>query len=126
MTLRTPREIWVDSCRATADIQAQYGPDAAIDYLVGDKLMAFAQMGDTHPEFLGELPAFSARIRELFNREDIEAHFARADDASRVEPDLLKFATPDEVEAMKEGFEEDRRARERRDWVKAMLLRSAS
>jgi len=27
---------------------------------------------------------------------------------------------------MKEGFEEDRRNRARRDWVKAMLLRSAS
>lgn len=126
MTIRTPREIWTDSCRAATDIQAQYGDNAAIDYVIGDKLMACAQMGETHPEFLAELPPFSARIREMFDRDDIESHFARADDASRVEPDLLKFATPEEIQDMKEGFEEDRRTRERRDWVKAMLLRSAS
>jgi len=51
MTIRTPQEIWTDCCRATSDIQAQHGPDAAIDYLIGDKLMAFAQMGGTIRRF---------------------------------------------------------------------------
>jgi hypothetical protein len=62
--------------------------------------MALPRMGDTHPKFLAELPAFSARIREMFDRDDIEAHLARAEDASRVEPDLLKFATPGEIQDM--------------------------
>jgi len=97
MTIRTPHEIWTDCCRATTDMHAQHGPDAAIDYLICDKLMAIAQMGETHPEFLAKLPPLSARIRDLFDRTDIEAHFARADDASRVEPDLLKFATAEET-----------------------------
>ncbi len=68
----------------------------------------------------------SGRISEMFDRDDIKSQFACADDASRVEPDLLKFAMPDEVDATKAGFEEDRRTRERCDWLKAMLLRSAS
>jgi hypothetical protein len=38
----------------------------------------------------------------------------------------MTIRTPDEIEAKKESFDEDRRASERRDWVKAMLRRSAS
>jgi hypothetical protein len=68
----------------------------------------------------------SGRISERFDRDNIELQFACADDASRVEPRLLEFAIPDEVDATKAGFEEDRRTRERRTWVKAMMLRSAS
>jgi len=35
--------------------------------------MTFAQMGETHPEFLAELPTFSARMRQIFDRPDIDA-----------------------------------------------------
>jgi hypothetical protein len=126
VTLRTPEAIWKDCCNASVDIRARYGLRAAIDYLIGDKLMMFAQTGETTPEFLAELPAFSKKIRKLFTVAEIEDHFERAEYAARVDPDIMKGATAEEIEQLREGFEDDRRNQERRDWVRAMLLRSDS
>ena len=126
VALRTPEQIWKDCCNASVDIRAKFGLKASITYLVGEKLMAFAQTGERTPEFLAELPAFSKKIRKLFTTAEIEDYFERAEYASRVEPDILKGATAEEAEQLQESFEEDRLDRERRDWVKAMLLRSDS
>ena len=126
VALRTPEQIWKDCCAATVDIRAQHGMRGAIEYLIGDKLMMFAQTGETNPEFLAELPAFSKRIRKLFTAAEIEDHFERAEYAARVDPDIMKGASAEEIEQLQEGFEDDRRSQERRDWVKAMLLRSGS
>lgn len=126
MALRTPNQIWKDCCKATPEIRSRHGHRAAIEYLVGEKLIMFAQTGETTPEFLAELPAFSKKIRSMFTTAEIEEHFERANHLSRVDPDILNGATEEEAQELREGFEEDRDARERRDWVRAMLLRSGS
>ena len=126
MSARTPLEIWTDCCKATVDIRVRHGVPAAVDYLVGEKLMVFAQMGESDPQFLAELPAFSQKIRSMFTSEQIAEYFARADDADRVEPDIFKGATPEDIEALEESFADDRRNAERRQWVRAMLLRTGS
>jgi hypothetical protein len=124
--MQTPKQIWTSCLEASVDIRARYGLKAAIDYLVGEKLMTFAQTGENHPEFLAELPAFSKRIRKLFTGEQIREHFERAALAARVDPDIFKGATAEETEELREVLEEDRRGQERRNWVKAMLLREGS
>jgi hypothetical protein len=126
VALPRPEQIWKDCCEASVDIRARYGLKASIDYLVGDKLMMFAQTGERSPEFLAELPAFSKRIRKLFTNAQIEEHFERAAQASEVEPDIFKGATAEEAEQLREALEDDRRKQQLRDWVKTMLLRSGS
>lgn len=126
MALPSPEQIWKDCCVAARNIRARYGLNASTDYLVGDKLMLFAQTGERSPEFLAELPAFSKRIRKLFTKAQIEEHFERAARASEVEPDIFKGATAEEAEELREALEEARRTQQLRDWVKAMLLRSGS
>jgi hypothetical protein len=126
MALRTPQEIWTDCCDAALHVAAQHGPDAAIDYVVGDKLMMFAELGESRPEYLAELPGFSARIRSMFTADEIIDHFRRAAEADRVESDILDDATPEEAEALKDGFEDDRKRAGRRQWLQSMLLQSGS
>jgi hypothetical protein len=106
----------------TPGIRTRFGVDAAIDYLVGEKLMAFACSGERHPEMLAELPAFAQRVHQLFTSVEIHAYFARADHAALIEPDALKGDAVEEVAETRELIEELRRERERRQWVKAMLL----
>jgi hypothetical protein len=97
MTLRTPHDQWQECCEATQGIRVRFGVDAAVDYLVGEKLMAFAQSGEGHPEMVAELPAFAQRVCQLFTSAEIRAHFARADHAALIEPDILKEASAEEV-----------------------------
>jgi hypothetical protein len=124
--MQTPEQIWKSCCEASVGIRDRHGLKAAIDYLVGEKLMTFAQTGENHPEFLAELPAFSKSIRKLFNGAQIQEHFERAELASRVDPDIFKGATAEEAELLRGTLEEDRRTQERRNWVRAMLLREGS
>jgi hypothetical protein len=126
MALRSPNRIWKDCCKASIEIRAGFGLKASIDYLVGEKFMVFAQTAESTPEFLAELPAFSKKIRTLFTTSELEEHFQRAEDLSRVDPDILTGVTAEEAADLRESFEQDRRDRERRNWVKAMLLRSGS
>jgi hypothetical protein len=122
MTLSTPHQQWQECCEATQGIRARFGVDAAIDYLVGEKLMAYAQSGESHPDYRAELPAFAQRIRQLFSSAEIRAHFARAEHAALLEPQLLEEASTEEVEEFKALIEDLRQDRERRHWLKDMLL----
>ena len=126
MSIPAPREQWQQCCEVTPGIHKRFGFDAAIDYLVGEKLMAFARSGKRHPDIIAELPAFAQRIRTLFTSVEIRAHFASAEHAALIEPDILKDATPDEIEDFEDLIAERKSDRDRRAWVQAMLLRTGN
>ena len=63
MNTMSPRALWKDYCDATVGIAERFGRMSAIQFLLGEKLMSFAQLGETDPTFLAELPAFSSSIR---------------------------------------------------------------
>ena len=54
-------KIWVQQCRATRRIKRRFGAESALDYLLGEKLLIFAETADQRPEFAAELPRFSGR-----------------------------------------------------------------
>ena len=51
-------------------------PDAALDYLVTEKLLNFAQAAATHSEFARELPRFVGAVRGIFTPDEIRTHLA--------------------------------------------------
>lgn len=64
-------DIWREQCDATAIIQSRYGEKAALDYLIGEKLLLFTSTAQEHPAFAAQLPAFIGRVRQMFAREAI-------------------------------------------------------
>jgi phosphopantothenate synthetase len=60
-------KIWVQQCRATRGIKRRFGVESALDYLIGEKLMNFADAAQRHPEFAAELPRFQAAVWNIFN-----------------------------------------------------------
>ena len=62
-------DIWREQCDATAIIQSRYGEKAALDYLIGEKLLLFTTTAKEHPAFAAQLPAFIGRVRQMFARE---------------------------------------------------------
>ena len=68
--------IWVEQCRATKAIKRRFGAKSALDYLIGEKLLAFADAAREHPTFAKELPGFLAGIWQVFNEYEIAGYVA--------------------------------------------------
>jgi hypothetical protein len=68
--------IWVDQCRATKGIKRRFGAKSALDYLIREKLLNFADAAEQHPEFARELPRFLAEVWRIFNQYEIAGYVA--------------------------------------------------
>ena len=56
--------------------RVRFGLKSAFDYLVGEKLLNFAEAAANHVDFARELPRFVSQVRRIFTPEEIEAHLA--------------------------------------------------
>jgi hypothetical protein len=77
MTAHRAHEIWHAQCDAARTIRARYGLQAAFDYIVGEKLLNFAEAAVRHPDFARELPKFVSEVRSMFTADEIGTHLAR-------------------------------------------------
>jgi hypothetical protein len=66
-------KIWIEQCDAARTIRLR----AAFDYLIGEKLMAFADAATTRPEFKNDLPRFISEVRAIFSMEELAFGSAR-------------------------------------------------
>ena len=86
-TERRWHEVWREQCEAAESIRLQYGVGSAFDYVVGEKLLNFAEAAEKHPEFAQTLPQFVSELRRMFTPEEIEEHLARLE-RKRLERDM--------------------------------------
>ena len=59
MNIREAHKIWIEQCEAAEKVKARFGLKAAFDYIVGEKLVNFAEASFRHRAFAQELPRFS-------------------------------------------------------------------
>ena len=76
-TERRWHEVWREQCEAAESMRLQYGIVSAFDYVVGEKLLTFAEAAEAHREFARALPQFVSELRRMFTPEEIEEHLAR-------------------------------------------------
>jgi hypothetical protein len=81
MNDRKAHQIWIEQYAAAQTIKARYGLTAAFEYLVGEKLMNFANAASRHPDFARELPRFLSKVRRMFTPNEIGAHLERIERA---------------------------------------------
>jgi hypothetical protein len=60
-------KICVQPCQATRKIERHFGAKDVLDYLLGEKLVNFAEAAEQHPEFALELPRFQAAVWNVFH-----------------------------------------------------------
>ena len=75
--------IWVQQCRATRGIKRRFGIKSALDYLLGEKLINFADAALQHQEFAAELPRFQAAVWGIFNPYEIAGYLGSLKPARR-------------------------------------------
>ena len=68
-------KIWMDQCDAVEHIEAEYGTEKAIGYLIGEKLLNFLEVAERREEWRAEVPHFVARIKTIFEPWQISQFF---------------------------------------------------
>ena len=59
-------KVWIEQCEAAEQIEGKLGTQQALDYLVGEKFSDFLEAAETNTDYQGEIPAFVAEIKKLF------------------------------------------------------------
>ena len=121
MTERRWHEIWMEQCEAAEAIRLRYGVESAFDYVVGEKLLNFAEAAADHSEFAQALPQFVSRVRGMFTLEEMAAHLARTERRRR---EMEVAALDDEDQGFADGKATAERARQF-DLVKELLTAPA-
>ncbi len=109
-----PCEIWIEQCDAARQIEAEFGTQNALDYLIGEKFLNFLQAAETDAEFRAEIPDFVGGIKTIFETWQLAEYLEVARQSEPFEPSLYDDAD----EAIAPEFVEDERQDE--------LSRSAS
>ena len=86
-------KIWVEQCRATRRIKKQFGVKSALDYLLGEKLLTFAETAEDQSEFAAELPLFQAEVWNVFNPYELAGYLTTLKPAKRKKLQKLIYVT---------------------------------
>jgi len=120
MVGRRFQDIWQDQCEAAREVREQHGVISALDYLIGEKLMIFAETAVGRPEFARELPRFVAEIRRIFSAEEIRLYLQHLERMDAQEEEGLSTEPADD-DFMVETPEQRTARRARLAWLKELL-----
>lgn len=67
--------IWIQQCAAVEQIEAQYGTEKAMGYLIGDKLLNFLEVAERQAEWRAQIPHFVEKIKSSFEPWQIAQFF---------------------------------------------------
>jgi len=121
-------KIWIKQCEATEQIEADYGTEKAMGYLIGEKLLNFLQVAETKPEWRAEIPQFIARIKEIFAEPQIAEYF----ETPRRLGALGHVADAESHEAYRSQMDEPEKLREDArnlilfEWARQLLIDSSA
>ena len=91
------RDIWKEQCVAARSVRAQHGILSALDYLIGEKLLTYAEMAVARPEFARELPRFVAEVRDIFNDQEIKHYLDHLERMVAMEDEQASNEDDDEL-----------------------------
>ena len=86
-------KIWREQCAVTPRIRKRFAVKRALDYLVGQKLLNFAEAADEDPNFAAELPRFQAAVWEIFNPYELRGYVASLKPAARKKLQKLLYVS---------------------------------
>ncbi len=90
------QDIWKQQCLAARDIRVQHGILSALDYLVGEKLLTYADTAVTRPDFARELPQFVAEVRAIFSEEELRPYLDHLERMAAIEDEQVPNESDDD------------------------------
>jgi hypothetical protein len=113
-----PCEIWIEQCEAARQIEAEFGTQNALDYLIGEKFLSFLQAAETAADFRAQIPAFVGGIRTIFETWQLAEYLENVRQSEPFDPSLYG----EEDEEFDPEFVQDERQDELRRSANDLLL----
>jgi hypothetical protein len=113
-------EIWKEQCEAARQIEAEFGTQNALGYLIGEKFLNFLQAAEIDAEFRAEIPASVAEIKTIFEPWQLAKHLETARQSEPFDP--KNYENEDDVS---EFVEIERQDELRRSAAGLLLLERA-
>lgn len=109
-----PHKIWIEQCEAAQGVESEFGVQKALDYVVGEKFLNFLEASETDTDFRAEIPAFVARIKEIFEPWQLAHYLETALETEPFDPSLFEprqhpILGEEEIEFDAEEIEEIRK-----------------
>ena len=95
-------KIWIEQCEAAEGIEDEFGTQKALAYLIGEKFINFLEAAEDDPEFRGEIPAFVAEIKQIFERWQLAQFLENARQTEPFDPSVYDDAEEAEMERQSE------------------------
>ena len=97
-----PHKIWIEQCEATRGIEAEFGTQKALSYLIGEKFLNFLEAAEADTDFRAEIPDFVAEIKSIFERWQLAEYLETARETEPFDPDDYDDAEEAEMERQSE------------------------
>ena len=113
-------KIWIEQCEAARGIEAEFGTQKALAYLIEEKFINFLEAAEDDADFRAEIPAFVEEIKSIFERWQLAEYLEKARHTEPFDPSI--YADQEEAE-MERQLELRRSAAElllverARDWL---------
>jgi hypothetical protein len=117
-----PSEIWIEQCEAARQIEAEFGIQNALDYLIGEKFLNFLQAAETDANFRAEIPAFVGGIKTIFDSWQLAEYLERARQSEPFDPSLYEPMDEEEAEDIDPEIAEELRQDDLRCSARDLLL----
>lgn len=91
-------KFWIEQCEAAKGIEAEFGTDKSLDFLIGEKFIDFIDAAETDADFRGEIPAFVAEIKTIFEPWQLAEYLEIARQSELFHPDVYDDEEEAELE----------------------------
>lgn len=93
-----PHKIWIEQCEAARGIQAEFGTQKALAYLIDEKFINFLEAAEDDADFRAEIPAFVEEIKTIFERWQLAAYLEKARQTEPFDPSVYEDQEEAEME----------------------------
>ena len=83
-------KIWIEQCEAARGIEDEFGTQKSLEYLVGEKFLDFLAAAETDADFRAEIPAFVAKIKEIFEPGQLDEYLGRVRETEPFDPSMFE------------------------------------
>ena len=91
-------KIWIEQCEAARGIEAEFGTQKALAYLIEEKFINFLEAAEDDADFRAEIPAFVEEIKTIFERWQLAEYLEKARQTEPFDPSIYEDRKEAELE----------------------------
>lgn len=95
-------KIWIEQCEAARGIEAEFGTQEALVYLIGEKFINFLEAAENDADFRAEISDFVEEIKTIFERWQLAEYLEIARQTEPFDPSVYDDAEEAEMERQSE------------------------